>query len=78
VIPPYNNKKVILFIDEIQYLRDPTNFLKYHYDLNRDSIKFVVSGSSAFYIDKKFKDSLAGRKRIFILPTLNFVRIFNI
>ena len=72
VIPPYNNKKVILFIDEIQYLRDPTNFLKYHYDLNRDSIKFVVSGSSAFYIDKKFKDSLAGRKRIFILPTLNF------
>jgi len=73
VIPPFNNnKKVILFLDEIQYLSNPTNFLKYHYDLNQDSIKFVVSGSSAFYIDEKFKDSLAGRKRIFILPTLTF------
>ncbi len=73
IIPPFNNnKKVILFLDEIQYLSNPTNFLKYHYDLNQDSIKFVVSGSSAFYIDEKFKDSLAGRKRIFILPTLTF------
>ncbi|MEA2104844.1 MAG: AAA family ATPase [Candidatus Cloacimonadota bacterium] len=73
IIPPFNNKrKVVLFLDEIQYLRNPTNFLKYHYDLSQDSIKFVVSGSSAFYINEKFKDSLAGRKRIFILPTLSF------
>jgi predicted AAA+ superfamily ATPase len=32
----------------------------------------VVTGSSAFYIDEKFTDSLAGRKRLFHLPTLSF------
>jgi predicted AAA+ superfamily ATPase len=32
----------------------------------------VATGSSAFYIDQKFQDSLAGRKRIFRLNTLNF------
>ena len=30
-----------------------------------------------FYIDEKFKDSLAGRKRIFTLPTLNFNEMLN-
>ncbi|HPR18153.1 MAG TPA: ATP-binding protein [Candidatus Cloacimonadota bacterium] len=72
VIPPFNeNEKAFVFIDEIQYLVDPTNFLKYHYDLSGSNLKMVVSGSSAFYIDAKFKDSLAGRKRIFQLPTLS-------
>ena len=32
----------------------------------------MATGSSAFYIDKKFSDSLAGRKRIFELKTLSF------
>jgi len=73
ILPPLsNNGKIILFFDEIQYLKNPTNFLKYHYDLNQDTIKIIASGSSAFYVNKNFKDSLAGRKRIFILPTLSF------
>ncbi len=73
VLPPLNDKvKTYIFIDEIQYLKNPSNFLKYHYDLNVDKVKFIVSGSSSFYIDTKFKDSLAGRKRIFKLPTLSF------
>ncbi len=67
-----SDKKVYVFIDEIQYLDNPTNFLKYLYDEHSNRIKFIVTGSSAFYIDSKFKDSLAGRKRIFILNTLNF------
>lgn len=73
VLPPLNgNKRTIIFIDEIQYLNNPSNFLKYHYDKSLAKMKFIVSGSSSFYIDKKFKDSLAGRKRIFKLPTLSF------
>ena len=73
VLPPLNvNKRSIIFIDEIQYLDNPSNFLKYHYDKSLTKIKFIVSGSSSFYIDEKFKDSLAGRKRIFKLPTLSF------
>ncbi len=65
-------EKVFIFIDEIQYLSNPTNFLKYLFDEYKEKIKLIVSGSSAFYIERKFKDSLSGRKRIFWLSTLNF------
>lgn len=65
-------KKNFVFIDEIQYLKNPSNFLKYIFDEHKSIIKLIVSGSSAFYMDKKFKDSLAGRKRIFQVPTLSF------
>lgn len=65
-------RKIFIFIDEIQYLRDPSNFLKYIYDEYKEKIKLIVSGSSAFYIDRKFKDSLAGRKKIFNVSTLSF------
>ena len=70
-----NGKKerpVFLFIDEIQYAADPSNFLKYLYDVYSENLKIIATGSSAFYIDNKFKDSLAGRKRIFELKTLSF------
>jgi predicted AAA+ superfamily ATPase len=36
------DKKVVIFIDEIQYLDNPTSFLKYIYD-NYENIKFIVS-----------------------------------
>lgn len=65
-------EKQIIFIDEIQYLENPSNFLKYIYDEYKGIIKLVVSGSSSFYIDHKFKDSLVGRKKLFQLYTLNF------
>lgn len=61
-----------LLIDEIQYANEPSNFLKYLYDTYRENLKIVATGSSAFYIDRKFRDSLAGRKRIFELKTLDF------
>lgn len=69
---PATKEKLIVCIDEIQYLKDPTNFLKLIYDLHRDRIKLFVTGSSAFYIDRHFKDSLAGRKKIFTLYPLSF------
>ena len=37
-------KKQFLLIDEIQYLDDPSNFLKYIYDLYKDKIKLIVTG----------------------------------
>ena len=67
-----SQQKNYLFIDEIQYLNNPTNFLKYMYDEYKKKIKIIASGSSAFYLDKKFTDSLAGRKKIYQLPTLSF------
>ena len=66
------NIKVYLFIDEIQYAGEPSNFLKYLYDVYNGNLKIIATGSSAFYIDNKFNDSLAGRKRIFELHTLSF------
>jgi len=69
---PEKKARQNIFIDEIQYLKNPSNFLKLLYDEKRDKIKIIASGSSAFYIDKKFKDSLAGRKFLFEVYTLNF------
>lgn len=61
-----------VFLDEIQYLKNPSNFLKHLYDEYHGKLKLVVSGSSAFYIDQKFTDSLAGRKKLFVLRSLSF------
>ncbi len=74
---PSNPKELVkhphfLFIDEVQHASDPSNFLKYLYDVYGENLKIVATGSSAFYIDRKFTDSLAGRKRVFELKTLSF------
>lgn len=63
---------VYLLIDEVQYAKDPTHLLKYLYDKFQQNLKIVATGSSAFYIDQTFTDSLAGRKRIFRLYPLSF------
>lgn len=65
-------KKLYLIIDEVQYAKNPSNFLKLLYDKYKDSVKIIATGSSAFYIDKSFKDSLAGRKKVFELSPLSF------
>ncbi len=76
---PDTKVRQYIFVDEIQYLDNPTNFLKLLFDEKREKIKIIASGSSAFYIDDKFKDSLAGRKLLFEIFPLNFeeVLIFN-
>jgi len=72
ILPLDLKKRNFVFIDEIQYLSTPSNFLKYIFDEHKQNIKLIVSGSSAFYIDKKFRDSLAGRKKIFHVFTVSF------
>jgi predicted AAA+ superfamily ATPase len=69
---PATEERVVVFIDEIQYLQDPSNFLKLLYDEYVEKIKIVATGSSAFYIDSSFKDSLSGRKKLFWLRTCSF------
>jgi len=60
-----------VFLDEIQYMENPSNFLKLLVDHHKE-IKAVVSGSSSFAIRSKFKDSLAGRKIVFNIYPLDF------
>lgn len=65
------DRPLYLLIDEVQYAADPTHFLKFLYDKYEGNLKVVATGSSAFYIDRKFTDSLAGRKRVFQLYPLS-------
>lgn len=53
--------KTFLFIDEVQYLNNPSSLLKIFYDHYKEDFKLIVSGSSSFAIKSKFKDSLVGR-----------------
>ncbi len=72
ICPLLLDKKITVFIDEIQYLDDATTFLKLLFDEYANKLKIITTGSSAFYIDKQFKDSLVGRKKIFQMGTLDF------
>ncbi len=69
---PNTDKRAIALVDEVQYLNDPSNFLKLLYDDHASALKVVATGSSAFYIDGAFKDSLAGRKKLFHLFSCSF------
>ncbi|MFH1227931.1 MAG: ATP-binding protein [Planctomycetota bacterium] len=65
-------ERLYLFIDEIQYLKNPSNFLKLLHDHYGGKIKSFVSGSSSFEIKSKFKESLVGRTVNFAVYPLNF------
>jgi predicted AAA+ superfamily ATPase len=64
------SKKVLLAIDEIQLVPNLPSVVKYLYD--HYDIKFLLTGSSSYYIKNKFSESLAGRKKIFDVYPLNF------
>lgn len=57
-------------IDEIQFVTNLPSVLKYFYD--NYNVKFIVTGSSSYYIKNLFSESLAGRKTIFELFPLDF------
>ena len=65
-----SNRKMHLFLDEIQLVKNMASVIKYLYD--HFNAKFVVTGSSSFYLKNLFTESLAGRKKLFHLTTLDF------
>lgn len=65
------NRRVYIFLDEIQKLDNWQNQIKYYYD-NYKNVKFFVSGSSSLFIRKYSQESLAGRNYEFILNPLSF------
>lgn len=62
---------IFVCIDEIQYLDNPSSFLKIIAD-HYKNIHLIISGSSTFDIKTKFTNSLAGRTINFELFPLNF------
>lgn len=65
-----NTQKAYLFIDEAQNLPEVSRVVKYLYD--HWDVKFVLTGSSSYYLRNLFPESLAGRKMIFELYPLLF------
>jgi predicted AAA+ superfamily ATPase len=63
-------KRAFVAIDEIQLMPEIASVIKYLYD--NYPIKFIVTGSSSYYLKGQFTESLAGRKKLFELATLNF------
>lgn len=64
------SKPAVIALDEIQLVKNIPSIIKSFYDSYE--IKFIVSGSSSFYIKNHFAESLAGRKKIFELWPLDF------
>ena len=82
---PENIRKYILdeketnffLIDEIQYLDNPSNFLKHIYDKYAPKIKLIITGSSSLELKAHFQDSLVGRKISFQINPLDFEEFLN-
>lgn len=60
-----------VFLDEIQYIEKWQHILKRYYD-TESNIKFIISGSSSLFLQKKTTESLAGRIYEFKLQPLSF------
>jgi predicted AAA+ superfamily ATPase len=64
------SKPCVIAIDEIQLVHSLPSVIKYLYDTYQ--VKFIVTGSSSYYLKNTFSESLAGRKRIFEMYPLSF------
>ncbi len=64
------SRKVYLALDEVQFIKNISSVVKYLYD--HYDIKFILTGSSSYYLKNHFTESLAGRKVLFELLPLSF------
>ncbi|KKP88092.1 MAG: ATPase [Berkelbacteria bacterium GW2011_GWA2_35_9] len=63
-------ERLYVFIDEIQNYPEITKIIKYLIDHYK--VKFVLTGSSNYYLKNLFPESLSGRKFLYYLPPLSF------
>jgi len=66
----HQDQRLTIYIDEVQNLPQITKVIKYlidHYE-----VKFILTGSSSFYLKNLFPESLSGRKFLYELPPLTF------
>jgi len=68
--------KVYIFLDEIQKCKDWDSQLKIFYDLY-PNIKFFISGSASLILDRRVKESLAGRVYSFVVKPLSFLEFLS-
>lgn len=66
-----NDEEFYVFLDEVQYNKYWTNFLKILYDLN-PGVRAVATGSASSMVEGAVKESGAGRWTVIKIPTLSF------
>lgn len=64
------DQPMIVALDEIQLAPESPSTIKYLSDHYK--IKFIVTGSSSYYLKNLFSESLSGRKKLFELYPLTF------
>ena len=64
------SQPAVIALDEVQLVPDAVSFIKYYHD--HFSVKFIISGSSSYYLRNRITESLAGRKQIFDMYPLDF------
>ena len=64
------SQKMYIAIDEIQLLPNLPSVIKYLYDHYK--IKFIITGSSSYYLKNLFSESMSGRKIVHELYPLSF------
>ncbi len=64
------SQRLFVFIDEIQNYPEITKIMKYLID--NYNVKFIVTGSSSFYLRNLFPESLSGRKFLYHLMPMSF------
>ncbi|GBD96912.1 MAG TPA: ATP-binding protein [Nitrospirae bacterium] len=70
-------RKIYVFVDEAQKVKEAARFFKGVYD-SRINAKLILTGSSSLEIKAKFKETLAGRKRVFHLPSFTFFEFLKV
>jgi len=68
--------KIFIFIDEAQKAKDAASFFKGVYD-SKLNAKLVLTGSSSLELKAHLKESLAGRKQLFHLPSFTFLEFLR-
>lgn len=68
-----DKERLFVCIDEIQSFPEITRIIKYLID--HYGVKFIVTGSSNFYLRNLFPESLSGRKFLYVLMPLDFREI---
>lgn len=72
----HGKKKVFVFIDEIQRLKNAGLFLKGLYDYH-SLCKFIVTGSGSLELKENIIEPITGRKKTFYLYPLSFSEFFE-
>ncbi len=69
-------RKIYVFVDEAQRVPECSRFFKGVYD-SKLNVKLILTGSSSLELKTHFKESLAGRKRVFHLSSFSFTEFLQ-